>query len=328
MLDKLGEYDAAFEAFEKAGMESAATREAMAIDRSVSFNLVDAYKAVATPELLSKWTRETVDDGLPRPFFLVGFPRSGTTLTEQIMAAHPDVVTADEKAILRATKSEMSTWFSEENVPGMLAQLDRDDIGRIRSTYWKHAESIMHMSLADKTFVDKLPLNIVDMPLINVVFPDARIIVALRDPRDVCLSCFMQRFGLNTAMINFLAWEQTAAYYAKVMDLWLHMRDIVTLDFIEVRYEDTVEEFENQARRLLDFLGVAWDDCVLDFHEKARKRFVSTPSFNAVSERIHRRAAGRWRNYKTQVQRISDTLTPFITAFGYGEIMVEPSQSA
>ncbi len=317
VLDKLGEYDAAFEAFEKAGAESAARPEAKVIDRRVSFDLVDDYKAVATKELLSKWTRETVDDGRPGPFFLVGFPRSGTTLTEQIMAAHPEVITGDEKAILRATKSEMATWFSEDNVPGILAQLDRDDIARIRSTYWKHAESIMSMSLAGKTFVDKLPLNIVDLPLINVVFPDARIIVALRDPRDVCLSCFMQRFGLNTAMINFLAWEQTAAYYAKVMDLWLHLRDIITLDFIEVRYEDTVEDFENQARRLLDFLGVPWDERVLNFHEHARKRFVSTPSFTAVSEPVHRRAAGRWRNYATQMQRIGHTLAPFITAFGY-----------
>ena len=317
VLDKLGEYDAAFEAFEKAGAASAGRPEAKVIDRSVSFDRVDDYKAVATKELLSKWTRETVDDGRPGPTFLVGFPRSGTTLTEQIMAAHPDVVTADEREILGATRAEMSTWFSESNVPGMLPQLDRDDIARIRSTYWKHAESIMSMSLAGKTFVDKLPLNIVDLPLINVVFPDARIIVALRDPRDVCLSCFMQRFGLNTAMINFLAWEQTAAYYAKVMDLWLHLREIVTLDFIEVRYEDTVEDFENQARRLLDFLGVPWDENVLNFHEQARKRFVSTPSFTSVSERIHRRAVGRWRNYATQVQEISETLAPFITAFGY-----------
>ena len=317
VLDKLGEYDAAFEAFERAGAESGARPEAKVIDRTVSFDLVDDYRAVATRELLSKWTRETIDDGRPAPLFLVGFPRSGTTLTEQIIAAHPDVVTADEKQILGLTKSEMARWFSEENVPGMLAQLDRDDIRRIRSAYWTHAESIMQTDLAGKTFIDKLPLNIVDMPLINVVFPDARVIVALRDPRDVCLSCFMQRFGLNTAMINFLEWEQTAAYYARVMGFWLHLRDVVTLDFIEVRYEDTVEDFENQARRLLDFLGVPWDENVLNFHEHARKRFVSTPSFTAVSEPVHRRAAGRWRNYATHVQRISETLAPFIAAFGY-----------
>ena len=97
----------------------------------------------------------------------------------------------------------------------------------------------------------------------------------------------------------------------------MHLRDIVTLDFIEVRYEDTVEDFENQARRLLEFLGVAWDESVLSFHEQARKRFISTPSFTAVSEPVHRRSAGRWRNYATQVQRIRETLAPFITAFGY-----------
>jgi tetratricopeptide (TPR) repeat protein len=317
VLDKLGEPDTAFEMFERAGAENAETPEARRIDRGVSMKLVDDYKAVATKELLSRWTRESFDDALPRPSFLVGFPRSGTTLTEQVLAAHPDVVTADEKDLIRDMKTEMSQWFSEGSAPEMLPQLERDDVARLRAAYWRQAEAVMQMELSDKVFVDKLPLNLVDLPLINVMFPEARVIVALRDPRDVCLSCFMQRFGLNTAMINFLSWENTAEYYARVMDLWLRLREMVTLEFIEVRYEDTVEDFETQARRLIDFLGAAWDDGVLEFHEKARKRFISTPSFTAVTQRVHRGAMARWRKYPTQVERISESLQPFITAFGY-----------
>ncbi|MHC4079960.1 MAG: sulfotransferase [Planctomycetota bacterium] len=317
VLDKLGEYGAAFEMFEQGGLETAKTPAAQRTNREASMKLVDGYKAVATAELLSKWTRDAFDDDRPRPSFLVGFPRSGTTLTEQVMAAHPDVVTADEQPVLDPVAGQMSAWFSGDDIPGMLPQLDRDDVARLRDAYWTQAETVMQMELSDKTYVDKLPLNMIHLPLINVMFPEARIIVALRDPRDVCLSCFMQRFGLNTAMINFLWWERTAEFYAKVMDLWLHLRDKVTLDFIEVRYEDTVDDFESQARKLLDFLGVGWDEGVLEFHQKARKKFISTPSFTAVSQKIYKRSAGRWRNYEDQVQRVSGTLGRFITAFGY-----------
>ncbi|MHC5008486.1 MAG: sulfotransferase [Planctomycetota bacterium] len=317
VLDKLGEYGAAFEMFEQGGLETARTPAAQRTDREATMKLVDGYKAVATAELLSKWTRDAFDDDRPRPSFLVGFPRSGTTLTERVMAAHPDVVTADEKPVLDPVTTRMAAMFSEGDIPGMLPELDRDDIARLRDAYWEQAETVMQMELSGKTYVDKLPLNIIHLPLINVMFPEARIIVALRDPRDVCLSCFMQRFELNTAMINFLWWERTAEFYARVMDLWLHLRDKVTLDFIEVRYEDTVDDFESQARTLLDFLGVGWDEGVLEFHKESRKKFISTPSFTGVSEKIYKRSAGRWRNYEDQVPRVSGTLDRFITAFGY-----------
>jgi tetratricopeptide (TPR) repeat protein len=317
VLEKLKEYDAAFAAFERAGAENARSPAAARIDRDASMRLVAEYKAVATPELLAKCTPGALEDDLPRPSFLVGFPRSGTTLTEQVMAAHPDVVTADEKELIGALRAQMTTLYSGGSAPELLPQLEREDVRRLRAEYWKQAEALMQASLGDRVFVDKLPLNLIDLPLINVLFPDARVIVALRDPRDVCLSCFQQRFGLNPAMINFLWWERTAEYYAAVMDLWLHLRDLVTVEYLEIRYEDTVDDFERQARRLIDFLGVAWDDGVLAFHEQARQRFVSTPSFSAVSQKVHRGALARWRNYPTAIERVSDTLARFVTAFGY-----------
>jgi tetratricopeptide (TPR) repeat protein len=317
VLDKLGEHEAAFDVFEQAGAARAETPEARGIDGDQPMNLVDGYRKAATKELLARWTRASFDDDLPRPTFLVGFPRSGTTLTEQIMAAHPDVVTTDEEMLIRDVKKTMLDWFSESSAPEVLAQLDRNDIAKLRAEYWNRAEAVMQTDLSDKVFVDKLPLNLIDLPLINVLFPEARVIVALRDPRDVCLSCFMQLFGLNTAMVNFLSWERTAEFYAKVMDLWLHLRDLVTVEHVEIRYEDTVDDFERQARRLIDFLGVAWDEGVLDFHEKARQRFISTPSAAAVSQKVHRGALARWRRYPSAAERVSGTLARFVAAFGY-----------
>ena len=127
----------------------------------------------------------------------------------------------------------------------------------------------------------------------------------------------MQWFGLNTAMIRFLEWEDTAAFYAEVMDLWLHQRDMLASPFIEFRYEDTVVDLEKQARRILGFLGVEWDDRVLSFHEDAQKRYISTPSSVAVTEPVHTRAAGRWRNYEEQMTVVAPTLQRFCDAFGY-----------
>ncbi|MHC4416478.1 MAG: sulfotransferase [Planctomycetota bacterium] len=319
VLDKLGEYDAAFKSFEAGGHESASTAVARRADRDFWYRHIDHCKSGITRELLRKWTRDDFPDPHPVPSFLVGFPRSGTTLTEQVLAAHPAIVTTDEKQLILATKQEMAGMLGgQDELPTMLDRLDRDDIVRLRALYWEKAASIVQTKLADKVFVDKLPLNIVDVGMINVLFPEARLIVALRDPRDVCLSCFMQLLGLNEATVNFLSWERTAEFYARVMDLWLHQREIITLPFVEIRYEDTVSDLESQARRLLGLLDLEWDESVTQFHAKARKRYISTPSYAAVREPVHRRAMGRWHNYQAPIERVSAVLEPFVKAFGYG----------
>ena len=136
----------------------------------------------------------------------------------------------------------------------------------------------------------------------------------------MCLSCFTQEFRLNAAMINFVTLEHTAEFYAAVMDWWLFVRERLTVDVIEMRYEDTVNDLEAQARRVLAFLDVPWRADVLAFHEHAAGRVISTPSFEAVAEPIHRRAVGRWRRYEPQMKPVLARLQPFVDAFGYGDV--------
>ena len=131
------------------------------------------------------------------------------------------------------------------------AQLDE-----VRSFYRSQTEAALGEPIGDRRLVDKLPLNLVDLGLINVVFPGAPIIVALRDPRDACLSCFFQDFGLNAAMIHFTTLPATAAFYAMVMDLWLHVREHVTLPWIEVRYEDVVQDPVGSVRNIYESLDL------------------------------------------------------------------------
>ena len=203
------------------------------------------------------------------------------------------------------------------DVPRHLDRLTGADVADLRQLYWTRAEAVVGEPLGEKVFVDKLPLHIVDLGLINVIFPDAKILVALRDPRDVCLSCLMQWFRLNIAMVHFLSLADTAAFYADVMGFWQAIRGRLTLRSMEVRYEDTVTDLPGQARRILDLLGVDWNDSVLSFHEQAAGRSIFTPSYTTVTEKVHTRAIGRWRNYERHFEPVREILAPYVAAFGY-----------
>ena len=320
VLDRLGAYDEAFAAFVESGVEAARSPIASRFDRRQWIKRIEQYRAALTPSLLARGTGATLADDHPAPAFMVGFPRSGTTLTEQVLAAHPDVDTTGEAPLVTALTDEIARICgSPQRVPEALAELDREQILHLRRLYRTKAASILGRAPRGDVLVDKLPLNLIDLGLINVIFPDARVVVALRDPRDTCLSCFMQHFRLNAAMVNFVNLDWATEFYAEVMGFWLDLRGRLTLEFIEIRYEDTVHDLEGQARRLIDFLGVPWHDDVLHFQEKARQRRIATPSYAAVTEAVHTRAIGRWRNYRQHLEPVMDRLQPFVEAFGYAK---------
>jgi len=168
--------------------------------------------------------------------------------------------------------------------------------------------------------VDKLPLNIVEAGLIHRLFPQARFILAVRHPCDVCLNCFMQSFRINHAMANFLTLEDAALPYDKVMALWAQYRAVLPLEARQVRYEDLVDDFDGTVGGLLEFLGLGWDDGVRRYAERAgRSKRIDTPSDNQVTEAIYTRARYRWRRYEARLAPIMDRLAPHIAAFGYAE---------
>jgi hypothetical protein len=192
---------------------------------------------------------------------------------ERVLQAHPGVVTTEEASPLTPLRRQLSFDGPFDGpYPEGLASLTADDIDRATRLFWSSAEEAVG-PLDGRILVDKLPLNIVDLGLANIVFPQARVLVALRDPRDVCLSCFMQYFLLNDAMVNFLDLRQTARTYAAVMDLWLHYREILTLPYREYRYEDLIEDFDGIVRQTLDFIGVGWHEEVTRY----RARFIVVP---------------------------------------------------
>ena len=243
------------------------------------------------------------------PVFLVGFPRSGTTLLEQVLSAHSKLVCIEEREHLALAAQEAAAE------PEKLAAISDQGIESIRAEYWTRVKA--ETKVGDRIVIDKLPLNMIFLPLIGRVFPEAKILLALRDPRDVVLSCFQQRFGMNAAMVQFLQLETAAAYYDKVMTLGLLCRERLGLEVHEVRYEDVVSDLETVARDVTEFLGIEFEPAMLAPNETARTRSINTPSARQVVEPIYTRSVARWKRYERQLAPVLPQLSDWAERLGY-----------
>jgi tetratricopeptide (TPR) repeat protein len=318
VLDKLGDYEAAFEAVSRARCMESRSPAAAAIDRNIVPGRVAANSAGFTEAFLRQRADTFAPDGLPTPVFLMGFLRSGTTLTEQVLGAHPGVFAADECDLVFELGQELSRRAGTSgDLAAQLCRTGPEGVAQLRRHYWRRVEEEYGASVRHKVFVNKNALNTIDIGLINYLFPEAKVIFALRDPRDVVLSCFMQSFGLAPATVHMLSWEGAARLYSDVMGLWLDIRKRLTLHYLEIRYEDAVEDFRDQYHRLFRLLGLEWHPDVAHFYEKNGRKVISTPSFAEVTKPVYKTAAGRWRNYERHFQSVMVHLDRFVDAFGY-----------
>jgi tetratricopeptide (TPR) repeat protein len=247
--------------------------------------------------------------------FLVGFPRSGTTLLEQVLASHPDVAAMEERTCLM---DSAAAFFGSDADLDRLAALSEPELEPWRQAYWKRVAET-EASLTKPVFIDKMPLNAVFLPLIARLFPRAKILFALRDPRDVVLSCFRRRFAMNAGMYEFTSLETAAAYYGAVMRLMDVYRDRLALDLMEVRHERLVADFEGEARRLCDFLDLEFKDEMRSFAGRARGQNIDTPSGAQLAHGLSDQGLDQWRHYAPQLQPVLPWLAPFVTRFGYPE---------
>lgn len=233
--------------------------------------------------------------------FFVGFPRSGTTLMEAILEAHPDIASTAEAELLEPLVDENG----------------RPNVDRPQQHYFEDVRRRAPLIPSSATILDKLPLNLVFCRAIDRMFPDARLLVALRDPRDVVMSCLMQRFRLNAAMRNFDTLDGTVSLYEDVMSLWLESRETLTIPWHEYRYEDLISDQTSTVDDVLTFIGLNRHPTMEGYREKVTSREVSTPSYRDVAEPIYSRAVGRWRAYKRDLEPVLGRLAPFVEAFGY-----------
>jgi hypothetical protein len=250
---------------------------------------------------------------------LTSHPRSGTTLIEQLLDSHDEVISADEFdvfsrwvfiPIVRKFRHSVPILTALEHVPAAVRQM-------ARATYWQQTEAILNQSFGERMLVDKNPGMMILMPVINWAFPEMKMLIALRDPRDVVLSCFMQKVPLTPISSNWLSLSEAADYYTRVMKTWLTVRGLTQSPWLEFRYEDVVVDLEREAHRILEFLGLPWDDRVLKFYEHAREKLVRSPTYKDVTQPVYQRSVGRWQNYAKHLEPIQAALQPFVKEFGY-----------
>jgi len=160
-------------------------------------------------------------------------------------------------------------------------------------------------------------MNTFELGLINCVFPKAKVIFVMRDPRDVCISCFMQIMTPTAATVHLFNWKNTINLYAQTMSWWMHIREQMDLEYIEFRYEDAITDFENTFRNIFNFLDLEWTAEAHNFHKHAANKFIASPSFNQVSQPLYSSSLVRWKQYSSEFEPVIKQLQPFIDAFNY-----------
>jgi len=270
---------------------------------------------IAEPGVCAAWKPLAAPGSRRSPVFVVGFPRSGTTLLEQMLDAHPDFRSMDERAYIHELIEAME--LVGQRYPADLANLTQQEADQLREAYSRRVERVVS-DLGQRRLVDKNPLNMLCLPMIMRLFPEARIILCLRHPCDVLLSCSMQPFRSPAFMVLCSSLQRLAQGYARAFEQWHRDVDALAPHVIEWRYETVVSDFDDQVARLGRFLETADASPMAQFAQHARdKRFISTPSYAQVTEGIHGRAIGRWRSYREQFGPVLPLLRPWIERLGY-----------
>lgn len=317
VLDAMGEYDAVFAQLDAAADIAPLLPEYARLSRH---QLPDAVALNSAGFAGAALPGRFAGQALPgrAPVFVLGFYRSGTTLAQEVLRAHPQVFLSDEVGLLHAVQQELQRMQpGPDPLPAKLARLDAGGIARLRAAYWSAARGHHGATCEQGLFVDKFTLNTVDLGLIDTVFPDARVLFAMRDPRDVCLSCVQQLMVPGPATMHLLRLADTVALYAQVMDFWLQVREHLALQWRLLRYEDAVSDFEATFRPLFEFIGLDWRPEVIDFHRQAAGRYVASPSRNQVAQPLYRSSVARWRRYEKEMAPVQAALAPYVEHFGY-----------
>lgn len=307
--DRLDDAPRAFAAMVEMNELKAQAPDARGYDRGAFARKLAALDAQLTPDWIASW-RPLAPGARPAPVFLLGFPRSGTTLLDTMLRGHPRIEVLEELPLMEQVTAALGE-------PSQAGDLDDAKAQTLRTIYFE-ARAAQRLALERDVVIDKLPFHIADTVLIHRLFPDARFVFALRHPCDVVLSCFMQNFQVNFGMAAFLDLEHAAELYDRAMTYWTHCMERLPLNVHTLRYEGLIADAEGEVRGLVDFLGLDWDQGVMAHQKNAAGRTrVRTPSYWQVTEKLYTRASGRWRRYRDQLAPVLPLLQPWAARFGY-----------
>jgi tetratricopeptide (TPR) repeat protein len=316
LMDALGRCDEAFAALEDAHRSQVAylklTMPNAANRQAPPFRLADLG---CDPSDVAAWDQTGAPSPEDSPVFIVGFPRSGTTLLEQTLDAHPSLASMDETWFLHETIDRMVA--GGHRYPDRLSALTVAEMDELRGLYWNRVRNRIDLASGQR-LVDKNPLNLLALPAVRRLFPNSRILLAVRHPCDVILSCFMQHFGAPDFVLLCRDLRSLAAAYRRAFDSWFRQAGVLEPTVREVRYEKFVGDFETQVRGVAEFLGLAWTDAMLEPARHAeRKGYISAPSYTQVIQPIYARSVGRWKCYEKHFAPVLPQLQPYFERWGY-----------
>jgi tetratricopeptide (TPR) repeat protein len=272
-----------------------------------------------TPVHFQRWAEAGRAFNSRKVAALTSFPRSGTTLLEQVLDSHSGLVSSDEREAF-ARDIFPAMWLTPATPAPTAEALDgvpAERLTRLRHRYFEYMAAALNEPIGDRVHLDKNPPLTLVLPGFLRLFPEAKLLIALRDPRDVVISCFMQYLPLNPNSVCFLTLERAARRYANDMEVWRNLRQMIASPWLEIRYEDTVAGLEKEARRALEFLGLPWEEQVLKYRDRLRQKVVGSPTYEAVSQPLYTRAIGRWKNYQEFLGPYLPLLRSASEAFGY-----------
>lgn len=249
------------------------------------------------------------------PVFIVGFPRSGTTLLEQMLDAHPGFQSMDEQPFFSILSDRLGGFGVE--IPRDLHRLSQRDCDELRKDYWELVCDKVPRNWQAQ-LVDKNPLNMLWLPMIHRLFPEAKFILALRHPCDVILSCYMQNFHSTPLATACVSLERLTTAYETAMEHWLQHVEVFRPRVLVSRYEDLVTNFQEQTQRLAEFLEVEDAMPLRQFDQHARsKGYIGTPSYAQVIQSVNREGLNRWKSYQGEFEPLLPILQPMLTHWGY-----------
>lgn len=318
-FDALGRVDEAFEAYGRANEAASEVHARLTFavrgGKSQTDFIADTGRALAASDQ-KRWRCDVADELLAGEasihVFLLGYPRSGTTLVENILAS-ADRVEALEEASTLADADR--AFLADEGGMARLAALDADGAANYRAAYWKGVAA-RGLEVAGKTFVDMDPLKGMKLPIIARLFPKARVVVMRRDPRDVVWSCYHHGFAPSAAAVEFTDLERAARHYDALMRFTQTCLETLPIRAHTVRYEELVNRFDDVTRDMCDFVGLEWTPALRAFDRTARRRGVTTASADQVGRGLFD-GAGQWRRYREQLAPALPILQPWVEAFGY-----------
>ena len=309
--EKVKNYDEAFKCFGKSQLNL----KYEDCNPRIFLNYIHNYrKNLDNKSFLAKDKNTKISKNLP--VFLIGFPRSGTTLLDTILRSHPEIDVIEEKPLINSVELIIKSKFKYSL--DELHKLSADDINFLQNHYLEILKNNSDKDKNAKILIDKFPFQTVCLPLINTLFPNAKVIFTHRNPYDTVLSCFQQSFEPNHAMANFRSIDSASEIYDLTMNIWLDYKKKLKMKFITSKYEDLIDQFDKHIIKILDFLGVSWDENIKNYRKTAYKREkINTPSSSQVVQPLYKSSIKKWRNYEQYFKNSNQYLSKWKDYFKY-----------